>query len=52
MVFDLVEFQHLPYITIDKRCAIVTNNPVGYPKPHNYVFFDEVCYYSSCGFTE
>ena len=44
MVLDLVEFQHLPYFTVDKGCVIVTNNPVGYPKPHNYVFFDEVCY--------
>ena len=52
MVFDLVEFQHLPYITVDKGHAIVTDNPVGYPKPHNYVFFDEVCYCSSCGFME
>ena len=52
MVLDLVEFQHLPYFTVDKECAIVTDNPVEYSKPHNYVFFDEVFYYSSYGFTE
>ena len=52
MVLDLVEFQHLPYITVDKGCAIVIDNLVRYPKPHNYVLFDKVCYCSSCGFTE
>ena len=52
MVLDLLEFQHLPHITIDKGCAIVTDNPVRYPKPHDYVFFDEVCYYSSCDVME
>ena len=51
-MLDLVELQHIPYITIDKGCAIVTDNPVGYPKPHNYVLLNEVCYRSSCGFTE
>ena len=50
MVLDLVEFQHLPYITVDKGCAIVTDNLVEYSKPHNYVFLDEVCHCSSCGF--
>ena len=29
MVFDLVELQHFPYITVDKRCAIVADNPAG-----------------------
>ena len=29
MVLDLVQFQHLPYITVDKGCAIVTDNLVG-----------------------
>ena len=52
MVLDLVELWHLPYITVDKWCVIITDNPVGYPKPHNYVFFDEVRYYSSYGLTE
>ena len=50
MMFVLVEFQHLPYITVDKGRAIVADNPVGYSKPHNYVFLNEVCYRSSCGF--
>ena len=31
MVFDLVELQHLPYITIDKGCVIVADNLVGAP---------------------
>ena len=31
MVLDLVEFQHLPYIIVDKGCAIVADNPVGTP---------------------
>ena len=52
MVLVLVEFQHLPRITINKGCAIVTDNPTGYPKPHNYVLFDEVCYCSFRGFME
>ena len=52
MVLNLVEFQHLPYFTIDKSCAIVTDNLVRYPKPDNYVFFDEVCYFSSRDFME
>ena len=52
MVLDLVEFQHLPHITVDKVCAIVTDNPMGYPKPYNYVLFDEVCYCSPHGLTE
>ena len=52
MVLNLIEFQHLPYFIVNKGCAIIIDNPVRYPKPHNYVFFDGVCYYSSCGFTE
>ena len=52
MILDLVELQHLPYITVDKGCAIVTGNPVGYSKPHNYIFLDEFFHCSSCGFPE
>ena len=52
MVLDLVELQHLPHITVDKGCAIVTDNPMVYPKPNNYVLPDEVCYYSSCDITK
>ena len=52
MVLDLVELKHLPHITVDKECAIITDNPVEYPKPHNYVLLDEVCYCFSYGFTE
>ena len=37
MVLDLIEFQHLPHIAVEQRCAIVTNDPIGYPKPDNYV---------------
>ena len=42
MMLDLVEFQHLPYVTVDKGCAIVADNPVGYFKPHNDVFLDDI----------
>ena len=52
MVLDLVELQRLPYITIDKWCTIVTDNPVGYSKPYNYIFLDEVFHCSSYGFPE
>ena len=52
MVLDLVELQHLPHITIDKRYTIVTDNPMGYSKPDNYVLINEVCYYSSRGLME
>ena len=38
MVLDLVEFQHLPYLTVDKECAIVTNNLVGYPQTSQLCF--------------
>ena len=44
MVLDLVEFQHLPYIIVDKGCAIIIDNPIGYSKPDNYVLLNEVCY--------
>ena len=50
MVLDLVELQHLPYIIVEKWCAIVANNLVGYSKPHNYIFLDEVCHCCFCGF--
>ena len=52
MMLDLVEFQHFPYFAVDKGCAIVTDKSVGYPKSHNYIFLDEVCYCSSRGFAE
>ena len=51
-MLDLVEFQHFPYFAVHKGCVIVADNPIGYSKPHNYVFLDKVCYCSSYGFIE
>ena len=52
MVLDLVEFQHLPYIIVDKGYTIITDNPIGYSEPDNYVLLNEVCYCSSRNFME
>ena len=52
MVFDLIELQHLPYLTIDKWSAIVTDDPMRYPEPNNYGLLDKICHDSSCGLTE
>ena len=52
MVFDLVELQHFPYFTVEKRYAVIADNPVGHSKPHNYVFLDEICHCFSYGFSE
>ena len=52
VVLDLVKLQHLPHITVDKRCPIIGNNPVRYPKPYDYVLLDEVGHYFSRSFTE
>ena len=52
VVFDLIELQYLSYFTIDKWCAIVTDDPMRYSKPDNYVFLDEICHGFSYGLAE
>ena len=42
-MLDLVKLWHLPYITVDKWCAIVTDDPMRHPKSYNYILLDEVC---------
>ena len=37
MVFDLIKFQHLSHLTVNRWSAIVTYDPMGYPKSDNYV---------------
>ena len=52
MVFDLIKFQHLSYLTVDKWSTIVIYDPMRYPKFGNYFFLDKVCHNISYDFTE
>ena len=49
MVLDLIKLQHLSYLTIYKWSAIVTYDPMRYPKSDNYFLLAKICYGSSCG---
>ena len=49
VVFDLIELQHLSYLTVDKWCAIVIDDAIRYFEPNNYVFLDKICHGFSCG---